>query len=69
MNNLERKRGHIEVALEQQSVRSCFDRVRLKHRALPNVSLNAIHLETDFFGKARSGAIFCELDDWRAFRI
>jgi isopentenyl-diphosphate delta-isomerase len=58
VNNLERKRGHIEVALEQQSVRSCFDRVRLKHRALPNVSLNAIHLGTDFFGKPAAAPFF-----------
>ena len=58
MNNLDRKRGHIEVALEQQSFRSCFDRIRLKHRALPNVSLKAIHLKTDFFGKPAAAPFF-----------
>ena len=58
MNNLERKRGHIQVALEQEPVQSCFDSVRLKHRALPNVNLREIALEADFFGKTTAAPFF-----------
>ena len=58
MNNLERKRGHIQVALEQETAHSCFDSVRLKHRALPNVSLREIGLEADFFGKTTAAPFF-----------
>ena len=58
MNNLERKRGHIQVALEQESSQSCFDLIRLSHRALPNVNLSEIDLETDFFGKSAAAPIF-----------
>jgi isopentenyl-diphosphate delta-isomerase len=58
VNNLERKRGHIQVALEQEPVQSCFDSVRLKHRALPNVNLREIALEADFFGKTTAAPFF-----------
>ena len=58
MNNLDRKRGHIQVALEQEPTQSCFDSIRLQHRALPNVNLCEIDLETDFFGKSAAAPIF-----------
>jgi isopentenyl-diphosphate delta-isomerase len=58
VNNLDRKRGHIQVALEQESTQSCFDSIRLRHRALPNVNLSEIDLETDFFGKSAAAPIF-----------
>jgi isopentenyl-diphosphate delta-isomerase len=58
VNNLDRKRGHIQVALEQEPTQSCFDSIRLRHRALPNVNLSEIDLETDFFGKSASAPIF-----------
>ena len=58
MNNLERKRRHIDVALEQQPARNCFDSIRLRHRALPNVSLKEITLDTEFFGKTAAAPFF-----------
>ena len=58
MDNIGRKRGHIKSALNQESHQSCFDSIRLKHRSLPNVSLNAIILETQFFDKTTDAPFF-----------
>ena len=58
MDNIGRKRGHIKSALNQEPHQSCFDSIRLKHRSLPNVSLNAIVLETQFFNKTTDAPFF-----------
>ena len=58
MNNIERKRGHIESALTQQAGFNCFDSIRLKHCALPDVNLHDVQLETSFFDKVTSAPFF-----------
>ena len=58
MDNIGRKRGHIGSALDQEQNQSCFDSIRLKHRSLPNVSLEQIVLDTQFFDKTTTAPFF-----------
>ena len=58
MNTIERKRGHIDSALQQQSHTNCFDSIRLRHCALPNVNLDQVTLTTKFFDKITNAPFF-----------
>ena len=58
MDSINRKRGHIKSALYQEPSASCFDSIRLKHRSLPNISLNQIVLDTPFFEKPTNAPFF-----------
>ncbi len=58
MNLVERKNRHIELALEQREVKSGFDDLRIRHRALPEVNLCDIDLQTRFLGRLLSAPVF-----------
>jgi isopentenyl-diphosphate Delta-isomerase len=58
MNAIDRKNGHIDLALAQEIEQSDFARWRLKHRALPEVNFQEINLGTTFLGQRLKAPIF-----------
>ena len=58
MNQTERKNKHIDLALLQSQSCSTFDRLRIKHRALPEVNLGEIDLTTSLLGHTLSAPLF-----------
>lgn len=58
MNAIDRKNGHIDLALSQTNEQSDFDRVRLKHRALPEVNFRDIELKTAFLDHSLNAPVF-----------
>lgn len=58
MNAIDRKNGHIDLALAQAIEQSDFARWRLKHRALPEVNFQEIDLSTPFLGQRLNAPIF-----------
>lgn len=58
MNQIDRKNQHIELALAQSEPRSPFDRLRIKHRALPEVNLSEIDLSTQLLGHRLRAPLF-----------
>jgi isopentenyl-diphosphate Delta-isomerase len=50
---LRRKEEHLDLALAQQveARPNAFDRVRLSHRALPEIDMDAVDLSTTFLGR------------------
>ncbi|MDC1466755.1 type 2 isopentenyl-diphosphate Delta-isomerase [Litorivicinus sp.] len=58
MNDVDRKNGHIDLALQQQDSSSDFDQVRLRHRALPEVNFQDIDLSVQFLSYKLSAPLF-----------
>ncbi len=58
MNANARKLGHLEHALNQPAQPNAFDRVRLRHSALPECDLNAIDLGTPFLNRQIAAPLF-----------
>ena len=58
MNHIDRKNQHIELALAQSEPRSPFDRLRITHRALPEVNLSDIDLSTTLLGHRQRAPLF-----------
>lgn len=58
MQAVDRKNGHIDLALNQPPVASEFDHYQLAHRALPEVNFGQIDLQTPFLGQVLAAPIF-----------
>lgn len=58
MEAIDRKNGHIDLALNQEPQDSAFDQWRLTHRALPEVNFAEISLSTEFLGQQIAAPIF-----------
>jgi len=58
VNHIDRKNQHIELALAQSEPRSPFDRLRITHRALPEVNLSDIDLSTQLLGHRLRAPLF-----------
>ena len=54
---LSRKTEHVNIVLNDQYVDRCgnyFDQIRLRHRALPEISLEEVDTSIEFLGKTLS---------------
>jgi L-lactate dehydrogenase (FMN-dependent) and related alpha-hydroxy acid dehydrogenases len=63
VNHIDRKNQHIELALAQSELRSPFDRLRITHRALPEVNLSDIDLSTRLLGPSTACTTLYQFHD------